>query len=84
MCVQNTMDVMLAFLSQFNFCSLLKCIIISNVNGAFHFPLMCISKILELKSFTKKVSVLGQKNLSYKIENVYVHEIIERIAYEAK
>ena len=54
-CIQNVMYVMLATLKQFDFCYLLRFIIISSVHGTFHFLLMCIQKTLDSNIFTKKV-----------------------------
>ena len=81
---------MLAVLQQFNFCYLLTFAIISSEGGAFHFPLMCMRKTLELKKFAKKVYeafilkslkkfnkvlVSGPKTFSYQTKNLYFFQL---------
>ena len=71
LCVQDVMYAMLAALYQFNFCFLLRFIIISSVHGAFLLSTNMYEETLEFKNSNQfsywnrkgvqKAPVLGQK-----------------------
>ena len=75
-CVQNVMYVKLTALKQFNFCYLLRFIIISSVHGAFSLSTKCVcAKHTNSRIFQeslKKVWVLGYKELFYKKRRVCI------------